>query len=50
MLAKYILKNAEVLQTMEIWNSGETKIKRQLSSCPRASATCKLTVYYAPGK
>ncbi|GAU25867.1 hypothetical protein TSUD_164080 [Trifolium subterraneum] len=45
-LAKYILKNAEVLQTMKVRNTGQTKIKRQLSSCPRASAICELKVYY----
>ncbi|XP_045794310.1 F-box/FBD/LRR-repeat protein At4g00160-like isoform X2 [Trifolium pratense] len=48
MLAKYILKNAKVLQTMNIWNSGQPEIKQQLSSSPVASATCKLTVYYVP--
>jgi hypothetical protein len=48
MLARYILKNAKVLQTMKIWNSGQPEIERQVSSCPRASATCELTVYYVP--
>jgi hypothetical protein len=45
MLAKYVLKNARVLQTMDIMNIGQTNIKRLISSCPRASATCKLRVY-----
>jgi hypothetical protein len=44
-LAKYILKNARVLQTMDIINIGQANIKRLISLCPRASATCKLTVY-----
>jgi hypothetical protein len=39
MLAKYILKNANVLQTMKI--SGESG-KSELSECPKASATCQL--------
>ncbi|RHN45198.1 putative FBD domain, leucine-rich repeat domain, L domain-containing protein [Medicago truncatula] len=42
MLARYILKNARVLQTMTISNRGQPEIKGLLSSCPRASATCKL--------
>ncbi|XP_058753055.1 FBD-associated F-box protein At5g22730-like [Vicia villosa] len=46
LLAKYILKNSAVLQTMKIWNGGQPKIKRLLLSCPRASSTCKLTVYH----
>jgi hypothetical protein len=45
MLASYILKNANVLQTMKIWNSGQPEIKRILSAFPRASSTCKLTVF-----
>jgi hypothetical protein len=44
MLARYILKNAGVLQTMKIWNSGPPEIKRILSAFPRASSTCKLTI------
>jgi len=46
MLARYILNNAKVLQTMTIWSDKEqTEIERELSSCPRASATCQLSVY-----
>ncbi|GAU13060.1 hypothetical protein TSUD_173600 [Trifolium subterraneum] len=47
MLASYILKNASVLQTMKIWNSGKQKraIKRILSAVPMASSMCKLRVY-----
>ncbi|XP_058736754.1 F-box/FBD/LRR-repeat protein At3g26920-like [Vicia villosa] len=50
LLAKYILKNAAVLQTMKIWNGGQPEIERLLQSCPRASSTCKLTVYHVPCK
>jgi hypothetical protein len=39
MLAKYILKNANVLQTMIISSESE---KSKLSECPKASATCQL--------
>ncbi|GAU13052.1 hypothetical protein TSUD_173520 [Trifolium subterraneum] len=39
LLAGYILKNANVLQTMSIWNCGQRNIKRLLSSCAKASAT-----------
>ncbi|XP_058741512.1 F-box/FBD/LRR-repeat protein At5g22660-like [Vicia villosa] len=46
MLASYILKNASILQTMKIWNCGHSKNKRIISSFPRASSTCKLTVIY----
>ncbi|MCH84842.1 F-box/RNI/FBD-like domain protein, partial [Trifolium medium] len=46
LLAKYILKNAKVLQTMRIWNWGQPNIKKLLSTCPRASATCRLTLYH----
>jgi len=46
MLARYILNNANSLQTMTIWSDKEqTEIERELSSCPRASATCQLSVY-----
>jgi len=45
MLARYIFKNARVLQTMKIWNVGQPGIERILFSVPRASSTCKLTVY-----
>ncbi|XP_058736765.1 F-box/LRR-repeat protein At4g14103-like [Vicia villosa] len=46
LLAKYILKNSTVLQTMKIWNGGQPEIERLLQSCPRASSMCKLTVYH----
>ncbi|MCH83711.1 F-box/LRR-repeat protein [Trifolium medium] len=47
MLASYILSNAGVLETMTIWRSDteQLEIERELSSCPRASATCQLLVY-----
>ncbi|GAU13059.1 hypothetical protein TSUD_173590 [Trifolium subterraneum] len=47
MLASYILKNASVLQTMNIGNGGKRKraIKRKLSAVPMASAMCKLTIH-----
>jgi hypothetical protein len=41
MLQKYILKNANSLQTMTISSESE---KRKLSECPKASATCQLLV------
>ncbi|RHN71558.1 putative FBD domain-containing protein [Medicago truncatula] len=41
MLGKYILKNANSLQTMTISSESE---KRKLSECPKASATCQLLV------
>lgn len=47
LLARYILKNARVLQTMTIWNIC-FKIKGKLSSYPRASATCKVAIHDAP--
>jgi hypothetical protein len=50
MLVRYILKNAQVLQTMKIKNSGQPEIEKILSSFPRASATCKLTVNHVPCK
>jgi hypothetical protein len=46
LLAKYILNNSAVLETMSVgccWNL--SKIKRKLFSSSRASATCKLSVY-----
>ncbi|XP_058760968.1 F-box/FBD/LRR-repeat protein At4g26340-like [Vicia villosa] len=45
MVARYILKNAAVLQTMKIWCIGEQSLELEinLSSCPRASATCQLS-------
>jgi hypothetical protein len=45
MIARYILKNAIVLQTMKIWNGGQPEIERKLTSFPRASSTCELIVY-----
>ncbi|CAK8530223.1 unnamed protein product [Lathyrus sativus] len=45
MVARYILKNAAVLQTMIIWCVGERspELEKNLSACPRASATCRLS-------
>jgi len=46
MLAKFILKNSTVLETMSIWCFRKKyKIERQLTSCSRASATCLLSIY-----
>ncbi|XP_045817839.1 putative FBD-associated F-box protein At5g56440 [Trifolium pratense] len=47
MLARYILKNARVLQTMKISCVREMlpEIENKLSSCHRASATCQLSFY-----
>ncbi|XP_058760962.1 FBD-associated F-box protein At3g52670-like [Vicia villosa] len=45
LLAKYILRNAKILQTMTICSYGEpSEIERKLLSCPKASATCRLLV------
>jgi len=45
-LAKYILKNSRNLESMNIWSKGEQpEIERKLSSCPKASITCKLLVH-----
>ncbi|AES63314.1 F-box/RNI/FBD-like domain protein [Medicago truncatula] len=45
MLARFILENARVLQTMKIWsNSKRSDIESQLSPCPKASATCQLSI------
>lgn len=47
MLAKFILKNSPVLDTMSIWCSRKrSKIERRLTSCSRASATCQLSIYF----
>jgi hypothetical protein len=48
MLARFIMKNARVLETMTICSNGErfSEIERQLSSCPRASATCQLSIQF----
>ncbi|XP_045794313.1 F-box/FBD/LRR-repeat protein At4g00160-like [Trifolium pratense] len=48
LLARYILKNARVLQTMDIMNVGLANINGLISLCPRGSATCELTVYDSP--
>ncbi|XP_058752353.1 FBD-associated F-box protein At5g56370-like [Vicia villosa] len=46
-LAKYILKNGKNLQTMSIWGIWELpEIERELSACPKASATCELSIIY----
>jgi hypothetical protein len=45
MLARFIMKNARVLETMtiSIWGDEEHhEIELELSSYPRASATCQL--------
>ncbi|XP_024631343.1 putative FBD-associated F-box protein At5g56820 [Medicago truncatula] len=45
MLARFILDNARVLETMSIWCYKRwPKAERVLSSCPKASATCQLTI------
>jgi len=47
MLARFILENAKVLETLTIWcNNKQSEIESQLSPCPRASATCQLSIYY----
>jgi hypothetical protein len=44
MLAKYILKNARLLETMTIWTKRDLpEIERKLSPCPKASTTCQLS-------
>jgi len=46
LLAKYILKNAQNLQFMTIECESEPLIiETKLSHCPKASATCQLSVY-----
>ncbi|RHN57224.1 putative F-box domain, FBD domain, leucine-rich repeat domain, L domain-containing protein [Medicago truncatula] len=46
MLARYILNNARVLQTMTIWSDKEQpQIEKELSLIPMASKTCQLSVY-----
>jgi hypothetical protein len=49
MLARYILENAKVLQTMRVWNKAraQRETESKLFSSPRASATCKITVINA---
>jgi hypothetical protein len=42
MLAKYLLKNAKVLEMMQVLTD-EDAIKDLVSSFPRASPTCELT-------
>ncbi|CAJ2643565.1 F-box/FBD/LRR-repeat protein At4g00160-like [Trifolium pratense] len=44
LFAKYILKNARVLQTMKIHCSEDLKIERELFSCPRASTICDVII------
>ncbi|XP_058736894.1 F-box/FBD/LRR-repeat protein At5g53840-like [Vicia villosa] len=50
LLARYILKNARVLETMNIKTIGKSKskIRRCLSSFPRASSMCKVIVNRFP--
>ncbi|XP_039684237.1 F-box/FBD/LRR-repeat protein At5g56420 [Medicago truncatula] len=46
MLATYILNNSSVLETMSIWCFRKrSEIERELTSCSRASATCKFSFY-----
>lgn len=46
MLAKYILKNANFLQTMTIWTIRQpSETARKLYPCPKASPTCQLLVH-----
>jgi hypothetical protein len=46
MLARYILNNAGFLQAMTIWSDKEQhEIEIELSSCPKASAKCQISVY-----
>jgi hypothetical protein len=49
MLARYILENAKVLQTMRVWNRAraQREIESKLLSSPRASGPCKITVINA---
>jgi hypothetical protein len=49
-LARYILKNAKVLQTMRIDTIGQPGIEEIISSFPRASSLCKLTFVDYPCK
>jgi hypothetical protein len=45
MLEQYILKNARILQTMKIRSSiKQPKMRRTLSRCPMASATCQISL------
>jgi len=45
-VAKYILKNAKYLQTMTIWSKREPpEIETKLSPCPKASASCQISVF-----
>lgn len=48
MLAKYILKNARMLQIMKIRNGNKAEhleIEKQLSTFPKASATCEFLFF-----
>ena len=45
MLARFVMENARILETMSILCYGKWyEIKRALSACPRASATCQLSI------
>jgi hypothetical protein len=44
------LKNAKVLQTMGIYTIGPPGIEEIISSFPRASSLCKLTIVDYPCK
>jgi len=50
LVARYILKNARVLQTMTVWDNEHPEVERILSSCPRASSTFQLTFNHGPCK
>ena len=48
MLARFILENARVLETMSIWcytKGSKVELERVLSSCHRASSACQLSMY-----
>jgi len=50
LVARYILKNARVLQTMTVWDNEHPEVESILSSCPTASLTCQLTFNHGPCK
>ncbi|AES63311.1 putative F-box domain, FBD domain, leucine-rich repeat domain, L domain-containing protein [Medicago truncatula] len=48
MLARFILENARVLETMSMWcytKGSKVELERVLSSCHRASSACQLSMY-----
>jgi hypothetical protein len=44
LFARYILKNARVLQIMQIYCHGDLKIERELFLCPSASPICDVII------